>query len=56
MTPAKVCKKYGVTLSELVAATGYTVQNLRYMAHNHPHRLELYVKGLAYDKLLINKE
>lgn len=51
MTPAKLCKQYGVTLTELIAATGYTAQNLSHMAKAHPHRLELYVKGLAYDKM-----
>jgi hypothetical protein len=50
MTPAKLCKQYGVTLTELIAAASYTAQNLAYMAKTHPERLLLLIKGVAYDK------
>ena len=53
MTPAKICKKHGITLTELVTATRYTAQNLCLMAKAHPHRLLLLVKGVAYDKYKI---
>jgi hypothetical protein len=39
-----------VTLTELIAATGYTAQNLAHMAKQHPERILLLVKGVAYDK------
>lgn len=56
MTPSKVCKQHGITLAELISATGESNQNLHAMLKSKPRRFELLCKGVAAEKFSSTKE
>ena len=49
MTPSQTCKQHGITLKQLIAATGESPQNLHAMHKSKPRRFELLCKGVLLE-------